>query len=208
MLLVVRRENFVTVFDPNPPVGQSNQEDFNRQDDQTVLIRLPVASEDRGKSEGEDCHQLDQDVQGRTRGVLERIADGVANNASFVSVGLFAAIHLFVFDVLLAVVPGATGVRHHDGQHKARSDGSRQQTTEALGANQQTDGDRREDSDDTRQEHFVDGGFGARFDTCHVVAHNAFLTFQQARDSAELALDFNNDRTRGFSDGQHRQSGE
>ena len=51
MLLVVRRENFVTVFDPNPPVGQSDQEDFNRQDDQTVLIRLPVASEDRGKSE-------------------------------------------------------------------------------------------------------------------------------------------------------------
>ena len=47
-----------------------------------------------------------------------------------------------------------------------------------------------------------------RFDACHVVAHNAFLAFQQARDGAELALNFDDNRARSFSDGQHRQSGE
>ena len=126
MLRVVRREDFVAVLDPDPPVGQSDQRISAAKTIKPILIRLPVVSEDRGESEGEDSHQLDQDVQGRTGGVLERIADGVANDARFVSVGLFAAVHLSVFDVLLAVVPGAASVGHHDGQHKARGDGTRQ----------------------------------------------------------------------------------
>merc|ERR1712159_607764 len=81
---------------------------ISTQDNETVPVRLPIGAEDRGHGQGEDGHELDENVQGRARGVLERITDSVADDARFVRFRLLATVNLFVFDVLLGVVPRST----------------------------------------------------------------------------------------------------
>merc|ERR1719181_1158527 len=48
---------------------------------------LPLA-EQRGNRQSYHRHELDQDVQGRSRGVLEGIPHGVAHNARLALIGL------------------------------------------------------------------------------------------------------------------------
>ena len=121
---------------------------------------------------------------------------------------LLAAVHLFVFDVLLGVVPSATGVGHHHGEHETGRDGTGEETAEALGADEQTDGDRRHDGEDARNQHFVDGRLRAHGDARHVIAHDAFLAFEETRNVAELALDFDDDRASSLTHGEHGEGSE
>ena len=65
-----------------------------------------VLYEERYEYQRQNGRQLDQDVQRRARRVLERIANRVTNNCSFVVLGTFAA-EIAGFDVLLGIVPGA-----------------------------------------------------------------------------------------------------
>merc|ERR1712159_679095 len=181
---------------------------ISTQDNETVPVRLPIGAEDRGHGQGEDGHELDENVQGRARGVLERITDSVADDARFVRFRLLATVNLFVFDVLLGVVPSTTGVGHHDGEHETRRDGTGEETTEALGADEQTDGDRGHDGEDTREQHFVDVRLRAHGDARHVIADDTFLAFEETRDVAELALDFNNDGTGSLTHGKHGEGGQ
>lgn len=46
-----------------------------------------MGGEERGKDERLDSHQLDEDVEGWTRRVLEGVTDGVANHGSLVAIG-------------------------------------------------------------------------------------------------------------------------
>ena len=190
------------------PVRDADHDDFDAEDNETVPVRLPIGAEDRGHGQGEDGHELDENVQGRARGVLERITDSVADDARFVRFRLLATVNLFVFDVLLGVVPSTTGVGHHDGEHETRRDGTGEETTEALGADEQTDGDRGHDGEDTREQHFVDGRLRAHGDARHVIADDTFLAFEETRDVAELALDFNDDGTGSLTHGKHGEGGE
>ena len=64
-----------------------------------------------GNNETDDSHNVNQDIHGGTGGVLEGVTDGVTDHASGVRVGSFAAI-VAVFDVLLGIVPGTTGIGH------------------------------------------------------------------------------------------------
>ena len=52
---------------------------------QTVLGHDVGASED----DSDDGHQLDQNVERRARGVLERVTDGVADDGSIEGLGIF-----------------------------------------------------------------------------------------------------------------------
>jgi hypothetical protein len=45
-----------------------------------------VGSEEWRKHEGLDSHELDQDIEGRSRRVLERVADGVSDHGGLVSI--------------------------------------------------------------------------------------------------------------------------
>ena len=45
-----------------------------------------MGGEEWREHEGLDGHELDEDVEGRARGVLERVADGVADHGGLVSV--------------------------------------------------------------------------------------------------------------------------
>ena len=65
------------------------------------------------------AHQFDEDVQRRAAGVLERVADGVANHCSLVVLRTFAAEVAFL-DILLGIVPSTARVGHENGQDEAR----------------------------------------------------------------------------------------
>ena len=50
-----------------------------------------MRQEEGRKHQALDSHELDQNVQTRSRGVLERVADRVPDNGSLVRVGTLAA---------------------------------------------------------------------------------------------------------------------
>ena len=52
-----------------------------------------VGSQHRSEYQGNDGHQLQQDVHGRSGSILEGVAYGVAGNRRFVGVGTFAAVN-------------------------------------------------------------------------------------------------------------------
>ena len=82
----------------------------------------------RGDQHRDQVHHLDQRVDRRAGGVLERVADGVADDGGLVRRRALAAV-VAVLDELLAVVPRAAGVgqedRHQGAGRRWRRPGSR-----------------------------------------------------------------------------------
>src|SRR5690606_36745997 len=110
---------------------------------------LPVAvhpGEPGREDERHDAHQLDEDVHGRPGGVLERVADGVTDDGGLVRLGALAAVGA-ALDVLLGVVPCATGVGHEEGEEDTGDGGAGEEAAEGVEAHV-ADDDRREDGDD------------------------------------------------------------
>src|SRR5690606_3804633 len=89
--------------------------------------------EQRNDQQRDDVDDLDQRVDRRARGVLVRVADGVAGDRGLVGLGALAA-EVAVLDVLLRVVPGAAAGRHRDRDEEARDDRAEQDSAERLGA--------------------------------------------------------------------------
>ena len=89
-----------------------------------------LADEPGQEDQAHHRHQLDEDVERGTRGVLEGVTDGVADDGCFVGVRALAAVSA-AFDVLLRVVPGAACVRHEDGHHDAADERASEESAEA-----------------------------------------------------------------------------
>ena len=85
----------------------------------TRAFSSPIAHDPvkcRRENEGNDAHELDEDVDRRTGCILERITDRITDDSSFVGIATFAAI-VSAFDVFLRVIPSTTRVRHKDGEN-------------------------------------------------------------------------------------------
>ena len=69
--------------------------------------------------QADHVHDFDQRIDGRAGGVLQRIADGVTGNRSFMLLAAFASIFRarFIFNGFLGIIPSATGVRHEHRNH-------------------------------------------------------------------------------------------
>src|SRR5690554_1674137 len=100
-----------------------------RRADCIVLIQK---SEQGCEDQGNDGHQLDKDIDGRTRGVLEGVAHGVAYNGSGMSFGSLTAMGS-TFDIFLGIVPGAASVGHEDSHENTGNQGSSQQASQGFG---------------------------------------------------------------------------
>ena len=70
-----------------------------------------VCADQTAEYDGNGGDQLDEDVEGRTGGVLKRIADGVADNGCLVAIAALTAV-LTGFNVLLGVIPSTACVGH------------------------------------------------------------------------------------------------
>ena len=84
----------------------------------SLLQQSAYLNEQRSKYYCYDSHKLDQDVDRRTRRILERIAYGISYNSSLVRVASFSAVMTF-FYILLGVVPSSACVGHHDSQQNS-----------------------------------------------------------------------------------------
>ena len=85
-----------------------------------------------GEHDGNRGAELDQNVQRRAGGILERVADGIADNGSLVLLAAFAAV-VAALNVLLGIVPGTAGVGHEHGHRKAGDRHAAEQTDNAGG---------------------------------------------------------------------------
>src|SRR3954469_15687437 len=96
-------------------------------------VRLAVdRDEQRADQDRDDVRDLDHRVDRGTRGVLVRVADGVAGDRRGMCLGALAAVGA-VLDRLLRVVPGAAARGHRDREEEARDDSADQQAAEHLG---------------------------------------------------------------------------
>ncbi len=83
-------------------------------------------------------HDLDQRVDRRAGGVLERVTDGVTDDGRRVGLGALAAVDA-VLDHLLRVVPGATGVGEEDRHQHAGADRAGEVAGQRADAEQEAD---------------------------------------------------------------------
>lgn len=108
-------------------------------------------SELAAEDEGDDGHELHEDVEGGPGGVLQRVAHSVTNNCGLVrlrslSVGLtMLVLQRLALDVLLGIVPRAAGIGGRGGEHDSADDGAGQEAGEHLGAEDEADEERGED---------------------------------------------------------------
>ena len=105
--------------------------------------------------ERDDGHELNEDVEGRTRCILERITNGVANNSGLVRVAALTTMDA-CFDVLLGVVPCTTRVGHADGKHHTDHERADEDAGEHLHAEEEANEEWRENHEQTRRDHLAD----------------------------------------------------
>src|SRR6266849_6017351 len=121
-------------------------------------------TEEGGEDEGDDGHQLDEDVHAGARRVLEGVAHRVAHHGRLVRVRALAA-EVAGLDVLLGVVPGAARVRHEEREEDSHQRRSGQEAPERFLAQEEADSggqhDRRQSGHDHLLERRVFGVRGA-----------------------------------------------
>ena len=80
------------------------------------LQQAANCQEQRREYQRYNCHQLDQDVDGRAGSILEGVTNGITDNGCCVCIRAFTAVVAF-FNVLLRIVPFTAGIGHEDSHH-------------------------------------------------------------------------------------------
>lgn len=163
-----------------------------------------------GDDEADDCHDVDEDVHRGAGGVLEGITDGVADDAGFVGGRSFAAV-VAILNVLLGIVPRATGVGHEEGEEDAAEESSNESSGESLGAclcsfrtnkiETESYHDRGAHGEEGRADHALSGGLGRDVDAAVTVWFDG--SFENAGLGFELPADFLDHTAGSLADGVH-----
>eukprot|EP00760_Papus_ankaliazontas_P033540 PhM_4_TR640/c0_g1_i1/m.18751 len=166
-----------------------------------------LALDDRGEHDRDDGHELDENVQGGARGVLERIANGVTDDSGLVDGGALAGPgNAAGFNVLLGVVPGATSVGAGDGHLHTGDEGTGEETGESLLAKEDARQDGREDDEAAGGDHLLEGGDRGDVDARLVVGVGVALL--EPGDLVELTTDLDDHLHGSLADALHCQGGE
>jgi len=185
-------------------VGSDDEECEGCESD-VPFLPVAVSVDDGCDGKGHHGHELDENIEGRSGGVLEGITDGVSDDAGLVSGGTLSSAGTVDLDVLLGVVPGASGVGHHDGHHHAGCDGSTEHANEALGADEESNDKGREDGPESGEDHLLNGGLGGDGDA--PVGVGLSLALHESGDLGELAADLDDNGTGSLLDGEHSEGG-
>mmetsp|Transcript_17468 Transcript_17468/g.55699 ORF Transcript_17468/g.55699 Transcript_17468/m.55699 type:complete len:792 (-) Transcript_17468:58-2433(-) len=165
--------------------------------------------EEVGKNERENGHELHDNVEGRARGVLERIADSVTDDGSlvdFAALGLHDAVHVdaALLNVLLGVVPSTASVGGGDGHLHGRGDSAGQEASHRGLAKEDTGDERGGHDEKARGDHLAERGVGRDLDAARVVGGSmASLVVEEAGNGVELALDLLDHLVGGNADRLH-----
>ena len=169
------------------------------------LLQDGVIHDQAREHDGHHAQQLNEDVDGRARGILERVAHGVAHHAGLVALAALAA-EVAGLDVLLGVVPGAAGVGHVDGHQEAGDGGAGQQTDHTLEAQHHAHHDGRYHGDNGGQHHLLQAGLGAQVHAARIIGIG--LALHQARDLTELTAHLQHHALGRAAHRVHGQGGE
>ena len=125
-----RRRRLALARRPTAPISTTSAAAGDGEAGAVVVLQADDRRQDQQRHQ---VHHLDQRVERRAGGVLERVADGVADDRGLVGLGALAAL-VAVLDVLLGVVPRATGVGQVVGHQLAGEDDARRGTRRARGS--------------------------------------------------------------------------
>mmetsp|Transcript_9186 Transcript_9186/g.37550 ORF Transcript_9186/g.37550 Transcript_9186/m.37550 type:complete len:343 (+) Transcript_9186:60-1088(+) len=182
--------------------------------DVKVSLSIVNGHEKVGKDEGDDRHELHEDVERGAGGVLEGVADGVTDDGSLVELGALALDHAVyddgtLLDVLLGVVPRAAGVGRGDGHLDGGGDGTREETRDGVDAEEDAEEEGGGHDEHRRRNHLAERRVGGDGDALGVVGGRvAGGTLEEAGDLAELPGDLLDHLVRSLADGLHRHGGE
>ena len=142
-------------------------------------------------------------MQRRAGGVLERVADGIADHRGLVGFGPLAAVGAG-FHVFLGVVPGAAAVVENGGHEDAGDGADHQQRRHSLRADthlseDEADGDRHADGQQPGHDHLPQGAGGDDVDALAV--RRLLGAFQNAGVLTELPPHLVDDVIGGLADG-------
>ncbi len=163
-----------------------------------------------GEHKRQDSHQLHDNVEGRSRGILERISDGVTDNGSLVdvrSLTLKLRIRGGLLDVLLGVIPSSSRVGHGNGKLDGGNESSNQETRDGHDTKQDSGEERGEDNHGTWRDHLLEGGTSRDGNAGIVVGTLGRVLVKKVGLLVELTLDFQHHLHGGQTDGLHGQSG-
>ena len=166
----------------------------------------------RREDECEDAHEFDENVDGRTGRIFERIADGVTDDSGFMGVTTFATV-ISAFDVFLGIIPCTTSIGHEDGENDTGNHDADEHTTQngtfCVEENiEDTGTDGRDDRDDAGKNHLTDSSMRRNGNAFAVFSFDTFFAFEQAGDFFELATDFLHHILSGAADGEHGKRAE
>mmetsp|Transcript_89647 Transcript_89647/g.237142 ORF Transcript_89647/g.237142 Transcript_89647/m.237142 type:complete len:348 (-) Transcript_89647:1319-2362(-) len=182
-------------------------------DGATVLVgvRVDGASED----EAEDGRQLHDDVERGAGRVLQGVTHRVSGHGVLVRVGALGVdlAGLLVLqqasrDVLLRVVPGATGVAHGDGQLHAGHQSAREEPRARVLAEADAGHQRAENYQEARGDHLLEGRLGGDPDALLVVGLRVHWRAHGRHDLRELRHALLVHLVRRLAHGLHRHGRE
>mmetsp|Transcript_22861 Transcript_22861/g.28390 ORF Transcript_22861/g.28390 Transcript_22861/m.28390 type:complete len:332 (-) Transcript_22861:1364-2359(-) len=171
-------------------------------------VRSDASHLDEGTTEDErgDCHELDEDVDRGSTGVLHGVAHGVANDGGLVRLGALP-LHLAVHDeaaslnVLLGIVPGAAGVRRADRDLDTADNVTCEKTADTAGSQQEAHGEGGGEDEDAGSDHAFNRSLGRNSDAALVVGLRGAVP--NAGVLLELSLDLNDHEGGGVADSLH-----
>ena len=130
-----------------------------------VVLQVDDCRQDEQRHQ---VHDLDERVERGAGGVLEGVADRVADDRRLVGLGALAAV-VAVLDVLLGVVPRPARVRQVVGHQLAGDDHGGQERAEGEVVDPEADDHRREHGEQRRRGQLAERGGGADVDDGAVV---------------------------------------
>src|SRR5450432_277545 len=134
-----------------------------------------------------DAHDLNQDRDARAGRILERVADGVADDRRLVGVGAFGVTgEAALLDELLGVVRGAAPVRHHQRHRGAHGQGSRERSGQHFGTEGEPEDRWGEYRDGPWGDHLLDRGGSGQVDDALRLGLHAGAALEQAGNLPEL----------------------
>ena len=171
----------------------------------TTRVLAADLGERTGEDEGNNSHKLDENVEGGSRGILERISDGITDNGGLVGLRSLTTVHTLL-DVLLGVIPSTSGVGGGDGHLDTRDEGTSEKSSKSLNTEEVSGEERGEHDEGTRGDHLLERSIGRDGNATRVVG--SLNTLKDTLVLRELATDLFNHGKSGLTDRLHGHGGE
>ena len=149
-------------------------------------------------------HQFDQNIHGRSGGILKWIAYGIADHGRFMVIGTFSAEVTF-FNVLFGVIQGTAAIGHKERQEGTHDGCADEHAGQSFLTQEKAHRNRGKHGDEAGFDHLFKGGVGGNGHAGGGVSLDTFFSFQESWNFPELTTDFLYNGICRFAHGGHGQ---